>query len=320
MTFDATHESADLKRRVHEWLASEGYPLEFRTAHVFREQRINARQGHHVTDRVTNSIREIDVLGDSLLRADGVLFRAYQVVECKWSKDKPWVVFTTGRRIAPSACIAQTIGSLLGDAVLWLLTGERELYDLDLFSGEGTAGFGGRRAFEKNQDTFYATLQAVVSNSISLVRERDHQDPKALRALPPYGCIAFPIIVLEGELFEAAYNPGSGSLDLHSVNSTRVQWRGAESWRLHATVDIVKVDHLSDFLTRRRDNVQALLSRVAPALESLRLAFEQESFAPLPKQLGATGRGAVPALFRALSGVVEVADEKKRLSSSQDND
>src|SRR5260370_232246 len=82
----------------------------------------------------------------------------------KWSRDKPWVVFSSEMDpMATSACVNQTISSLLGGSIAWILSGDKQAADLALFASPARGGFGGRQAFSKGNDLFYTALQSVVS-------------------------------------------------------------------------------------------------------------------------------------------------------------
>ncbi len=88
-------ESDNLHDKLREWLNSEGYPLEFATANTFRRCGFATRQGSYVRDQESENPREIDVTA-SIHASDGdSLIRIYHVIECKWSQDKPWIVFTS---------------------------------------------------------------------------------------------------------------------------------------------------------------------------------------------------------------------------------
>lgn len=157
-----------LEQKVKDWFDSEGYPLEFPVARAFEEQGFVSHQGYYVSDEQEEQAREIDVLANMDAGLDGEGFlRVSHVIECKWSRDKPWVVFTSPRSImAESACMAQTAASSLGQAIMYCLAGEVELYPLHLFAYPERGGFSGRRAFEKQDkdgyDQFYRVVQSIV--------------------------------------------------------------------------------------------------------------------------------------------------------------
>jgi hypothetical protein len=155
--------------KVENWLDTEGYPTEFRVASTFRKHGFHVDQGDYAEDRVTGSRREIDIAASLTMKGEHSLQRVYNIVECKWSQDKPWVVFTSPTcSMAPSAIIAQTIASHLAAAVFWTLAGDTDLNQLSLFQSQpGGGGFGGRQAFSKGNDIFYTAMQGVVGNSQS---------------------------------------------------------------------------------------------------------------------------------------------------------
>lgn len=114
---DLNQNTGNLTSEVTKWFEKEGYPLEFRTAQVFQQNGFNTFQGYYCHGQ-GQDLLEIDVLAHVDLRsgsADPRLFRISYVVECKWSRDKPWVIFTS-RDCSPleSAGIAQTIGLQIG--------------------------------------------------------------------------------------------------------------------------------------------------------------------------------------------------------------
>src|SRR5262249_24084840 len=105
MTADASMPPDDLKSKVAAWLDKEGYPLEFRTANSFRRAGFRVRQSEYVRAEDGDKVREIDVAASKTWRLDKPMLRVYHVVECKWTKDKPWVVFSSPETITSSACI-----------------------------------------------------------------------------------------------------------------------------------------------------------------------------------------------------------------------
>ncbi|HEY9713755.1 MAG TPA: hypothetical protein V6C72_09810, partial [Chroococcales cyanobacterium] len=98
----------------------------------------------------------------------------HHVIECKYSGDKPWVIFTANaHQIAPSACANQTISSRFGRSIAWTLAGDRAIPRLGLFGCPKRGGFGGRQAFSKGSDQFYNAMQSVVSKANSLANSYD---------------------------------------------------------------------------------------------------------------------------------------------------
>ena len=140
-----------------------GYPTEFKAANTCRVHGFRVHQGYHVRDKKMETPREIDVVATTDHPNREHLIRVEHVLECKWSKNKPWIVFTSpNARIASAACTAQTIGNLLGSAVIWTLAGDSSLHSLDYFYTPDRLGFGGRQAFSKGADHFYSATADCV--------------------------------------------------------------------------------------------------------------------------------------------------------------
>jgi hypothetical protein len=212
LTDDASDKT--LEAGILGWLNQEGFPTEFQTANLFRKHGFTSRQGIHVRADRGAAPREVDVLATLDRRtSSGVLLRCEFVVECKWSKDKPWIVFTSPTsRLHPAACIAQTMSSALGSAALWLLAGAENCQALSLFEVSDTPGFGGRQAFSKSNDIFYAALASVTGAATSIASEYDQGRRKG--ALPQQATIVFPIVVVDGDIFKASYDAEKGDMRL----------------------------------------------------------------------------------------------------------
>src|ERR1700724_3663744 len=93
----------ELREKVKRWLGEQGYPTEFKAANICRIHGFRVWQGFHVRDEKTEVPREIDVIASADYDANNIIVRVEHVLECKWSKDKPWIVFTSpGGHMAPS--------------------------------------------------------------------------------------------------------------------------------------------------------------------------------------------------------------------------
>jgi len=286
----------NLKSKLEAWLADQGYPLEFAASNAFRNAGFNVFQGYHV-DGEHDSRREIDVLAQSTSREDEGFSRVSFVAECKWSNDKPWVVFVAGGGIATSACIAQSMGSESCRAILWARNGAEELQSLNVFRTPRPSGFGGRQAFSNNRDVFFDAMESVTQITSSYVNQykgRDLED--SIRAV----VIAFPVLVVKTRLFEASYDENVGQLCVNERPQTRIHWRGAKEWPAHATVDIVTEAHLSEFIDHCRKDTDVLLPFLQESAKSLRECVSSRSLQGLKLNRASTGLSGRPSLLRRL--------------------
>jgi hypothetical protein len=128
------------------------------------------------------------------------------------------------------------------------------LHKLDLFSTPDRPGFSGRQAFSRGNDLFYSAMQSIVDVSTLLMAQHD-EPPRPVGTVPRDAVIAFPMIVVDGQIFEAFFDEGSQDMQVEARKRVRCHWRGARSWHVHATIDVVSLDHLDDFLKTRTQEV-----------------------------------------------------------------
>jgi hypothetical protein len=291
-----------LLAKVTTWLNSEGYPTEFRTANIFRKHRFHAVQGTYVAGESENSKREIDVLASVTVDTPSGFLRISYVAECKWSSDRPWVIFTSPtNRMAPSACIAQTISSKLGGAIVWAIAGNEKLHALETFLTPQEGGFGGRQAFTKGNDPFYAAVQTAVSNCVSYVREYDR--PQRKGTIPRAGVLGFPLVVVEGDIYRAHFDTVSNEVILTATDHVRCHWKGSPSLELFATVDVVSMKHLDAFVSRRAEEINALVPIMMQSLEEIKdfgRSGRRDTITVMPGPRGFIG---IPPLLQELVAI-----------------
>jgi hypothetical protein len=296
-----------LVAKIRDWLLHQGYPLEFRVAAAFQNAGMRTSQGFYVREKHSNSIRELDVIANLKSRSERCFISVNTLVECKWSGDKPWIVFTTPRtKLAPSACIAQTIGSHFGEAMMHCLAADKRLHGFQTFSSCERNGFGGRRAFsnEGDQDHFYSAVQSIVSKSLAYVRDDD--DTLKSNKLPMSAAIAFPMIVIEGELFETYLDAGKQDLLINPVNSIRLHWRGAQDpdqWV--STVDIVRYSYLTSFLAKRKPELEAISAEMSKLVPKFIECHKQQSLKPLRIEPVSRGYTGYPGLLLKIDGLAK---------------
>jgi hypothetical protein len=291
-----------LKVKVLEWMEGEGYPVEFQTAQVLRECGYGVTQGSHY-QADSDEPREIDVIGELHAENNDLFVRVSNYVECKWSKDHPWVVFSSQHAaIAPSACISQSQGNDVGCAVLWALAGDPELHALGVFSAPRRVGFGGRQAFAKGKDQFYAAIQGAVGATQAALEERsDLGLDRAVR----YAEIGFPVVAIEGELFEAFWDEARQGMRVERRDRLRLHWQGSSAWPMRASADVVTMKALPSFFRTRQEEIDRLLPKMLACVAEMRECIRTRSMKPLTVTKGARGYTGLPEFLRRVRQDIE---------------
>jgi hypothetical protein len=288
-------EKKDLKSQVREWISKEGYPLEFKTANIFKQNLFAVRQGGYVKDFKTNTPRELDVIAECTFDNKNGLLRIQYVIECKWTGNKPWVIFSDrNSRISPGACIAQSIGSHAGEAVLWMIANSKEVQNLSIFHTPVRPGFNGRQAFSGQGDLVYSTLQSVMSACYS---EKQFYDAHKTTLLSKVGfaVIILPIIIIDGELFEAFSND-EGEIEIEERRMMRLHWKGAEAWDFHSTIDVVTINHLPEYAKTLLNDTLALAQKASEAHSLIIECAKAGGLSPLYNIPGFDKRNIPPLL------------------------
>lgn len=292
----------NLEQKVEKWINTEGYPLEFQTARAFRRAGFRVLQGYYTRDDPSGTPREIDVYASTDLLIDDLLLRVSLVIECKYAIEKPWIIFTSSASsIAPTACIAQTISSKLGHACLWCLAGDASLKDNYFFVAPDSPGFNAVQAFAKKneQDRVYSSLQSVISAAYSEAKSSDsiHKD---ITKMPRFCHILFPTISIDGQLFEAHYDSGADRIKVKDIPKCRIHWRGAEKWKHHASVDILRVDIMDSYAVEAYHAAQALLKSLSEQCRKIDSFFQTKELPNLDISCGGRGIIGIPELFHPL--------------------
>lgn len=297
----------NLKTQVYNWLRKEGYPLEYYASSCFRSAGLFVRQGSYSRPGGQTKPREIDLVVEANYADKERLLRIATIVECKWSGDKPLVIFTSKQaHIHESACICHAISSDVCDAALWLLRDDIRIKSLKTFSTPEEPGIGGRQAFGTT-DKFFNAMISVVAACTAATREIDSKS-KIDRRHFNFGLIAFPLIVVEGKIFEAVYNEDTHAIDPIEVSHSRCHWHGSPDWPLRVDIDIVSRSYLQEFAHIRRNDCDIIGHLAHQTLNDLHRAFIENDDAILRKTKGPTGRSAPPRLLYELSR--QIAERK----------
>lgn len=296
-------ENIDLETRILNWLAKEGYPLEFTVANIFRTNQFATFQGRYVKDFKSNLLREIDVIAQMDRALDESFIRINYLVECKMTKSKPWVIFTDpSARISPGAAISQSIATKLIEALLFYLTQDRRIQELSLYRSPECPGFNGRQAFSDQHDVVYSTLQSIVAASHSEVKEYEINHTDITKSLS-FGAMVKPLIVIEGKLFESSFNVDKGAVDIIEREIIRVHWKGSDAWKFHSVVDIITVDYLPKYVSQLYVETRILIDSLRAVFDLLKYAIKTKDVSDLDSLLyGLSSRFHHP-LVRQLVGI-----------------
>ncbi len=162
---------SDLKKRVEDWLGTQGYPLEFATAAAFRQHGFDVQQGTFARDPEEGISREIDILASMTERGDSsssactsssnVNGRSTSLGSSSWRLEVCHLPHVSRRRweTRPPGCFSGP------------KQGTRTFRVSASFKNQISAGFGGRQALSDKKDVFYGSHTIRNQCNLALVTE-----------------------------------------------------------------------------------------------------------------------------------------------------
>jgi hypothetical protein len=139
----------------------------------------------------------------------------------------------------------------------------------------------------------------VVSKAKAVVDEYDARCDLR-EALPEWGAVAFPAVVVRGGLFEGYMDWTSGEIVVGPTKHVRVHWRGSEDWSHHASVDIVSDEYIGEYATVRAHDAVLLLDKMRRARDNIEACWESKSLRKLDFRPAPRGTTGLPIILRTI--------------------
>jgi hypothetical protein len=238
---------SEVQTKVEAWLKDQGYPLEMRTARAFQSRGWFLHQSRRYKDPVLEKEREIDLLAFNDDPAPSSKIHGHFVIECKWSPQKPWVLFAatvqslTSMGHFRSTPMTTTATAAVKNLVL------KDISGFPLFSciAEHYAIV---QAFSRELaiDAAYSAVHAAVSAADFFAADMSKSSKHSIFYLPT--------VVLDGELFQCSLGEG-GEASVRPVDIGCLIHRTADHNKL---VHIVRESALSKFIDRAEETFRCL--------------------------------------------------------------
>ena len=198
-------EMNDLIKSILKWINDQGYPLEMEVAAAFQSNNFNVSSSDMYQDIHTGKYREIDVT--ALRWSDFERSQVVQVcwrVECKSSKDKPWIMFISSSPPDPfyplsSLCTVNFRPKLI------------DIYNQPEFANRirrleiltpNLVSHGITEAFKDGADIPYTAVISAVKASIDRIKQVEEISKiKKVKGPSVFWGVAFPTVVIDGRLF-----------------------------------------------------------------------------------------------------------------------
>lgn len=246
-----------LKNQVQEWLSQQGYPLEMRVAKALRKTGFEVRQSHYYVDSQTGEHREIDILATKT-DTIGLLEIAF-LIECK-TTSKPWILLTSDDTLTNYNRLF-AFGITSEKAKKALIQDKESLFSLPSFEKGGRAAYSATVAFTSGFDTAYKA--AMSATKAAQGRKNDLKD-ESFSSIPFQ--FAFPVIVLDGPMFECFLN--NDEMVVQEVSDSYLFYANNHCEDPSACIRIVSSENLEQFAREADTLAESLLKVLEPTIEN----------------------------------------------------
>ena len=167
------HQDKNLKKRILEWLETQGYPLELEVAQAFQKEGFTVSVSDWYKDFDSGEMREIDVTALKWSNTDKpqslqVCFR----IECKAAHNKPWIIFLSKSQpdnyIPFKLMVTDEYRSFLTDVLTKNEDTRSRIKSLPLLRSH-LAGHSVTQAYTSGQDIPYKAVTSSIKASIDRV-------------------------------------------------------------------------------------------------------------------------------------------------------
>jgi hypothetical protein len=270
-----------LNQKVIDWLKDQGYPLEMKMSLILQENGFKVIQSEYYSDPENKDPREIDIFASKQKIIKDVLFRISYVIECKHSKDKPWLLFTSNEtKLADQARVAQRAANSLGRFYLNEIALNENAQSLDLFKLPNRPAYGITQAFTSGKDVCYAAVTSVSKATSANVEELDSMTKTNLRKFTLFRrkiCSIFmPIVIVDGNLLEVFLDENAKIL-VNEIENGTLLWRNPLVGMPHTIINIISANDFERYINLADNSISKFFELAENELKaSLSNAKERE--------------------------------------------
>ena len=254
-----------IEAKLTEWLETQGYPLEMKVALEFEKAGLGTSISSFYRDPKSGDVREIDVLAYRYDSRPDIDIRVLFVIECKSSRDHPWVFFASGpgNPLERTVRTIFTVASKTGRQLINRIRRKPEASQIPLFLKVERPSYGGTQAFTSGKDVVYGALMSVLNATFARLNQSEEQSTQW-----PLIEIVFPLIVTDAPLFEYSLT-SEGRPSLREVSETVLVWKNPSFGRNLSVVSVVSSSAIDDFARRANLTSTTLMDAFPQVIEQI---------------------------------------------------
>jgi hypothetical protein len=274
--------SDSLESRILGWLREQGFPLEMEVASMAKAAGFEVSQSDYYLDPDGGEPREIDLVL-SLNNLKGGFSLTYNLfVECKSSRDKPWLMFSTPNELGISLTDENRfkfielqsafISNDLADTLLLRSTFNGNVDNLyPRLNTEPLLGYGVTQAFSQAGDAPFKAMMSATKAALSHTKRMG-----AMFGLSVPMIFSTPVVVIDVPLLAVSFSSESNELEVCEIRRGNLYWKHVVGGRSRIGVYIVTKQELPVFLADCYASAQWWINVDEESLEKIR----SEKFGP----------------------------------------
>lgn len=259
--------------RLKDWLATQGYPLEMRVGAAFQAKGFATGLQHFYRDpQEPETYREIDVIASDTVDVGETHVRVTFVVECKSSRDAPWVLFVASPEAVLQSRVrtAFMLSSRLAKPYITRISTTPQIQALPLLAPTPRPAYGATDAF-KRVDVVYDAARSVLKAALAQIKTADDD-----AAMYPVVELIFPVLITEARLFQA-YLGEQNSIELAEVDTALLMWRNPSLTHTASFINVVNDKALTSFVNAARETTNGLLKADKDAIDRVETRWRREN-------------------------------------------
>jgi len=266
--------SDPLEKKIEQWLQKQGYPLEMESAFIAKSCGFEVSQSDCYFDPDENQPREIDlVLG--VQKYVGKFNLDYKLfVECKSTREKPWLLFATENDLVEREGEEKSIKSigthgaflsneLGGTLLLQSFYNGKHNHLFPRLDTRPTLGYGVTQAFSEGNETPFKALMSSTKAALWYAKKF------GVGMLSTPFVFATPVVVIDAPLFSVVFSEKTSEIELEEVSRGWLHWKHVVDGRSRIGVYIVQKAELKSFLTECYASASWWVSQDVGTLQSI---------------------------------------------------
>jgi hypothetical protein len=245
-------------KNITEWIKDQGYPLEMYCENLLSENSFNVIQSLHYEDEETKKYREIDILATKFKIHNNVTFNFSIVIECKLSKEKPWLLFVRKPHMDYKEEVLKDVFMTYNGRILVAKSTEIKSLSLLTINSE-KIGFNLTQCFTSGKDIPYQALMSTINACEYLVRKSDSSTKNFCN-------FYFPVIVIDTDLYECQ-STVADDITIYKVEASKLLTIRSYSDRSSILHSIVTKTGFKSFVESLSIEIESMISKMNAEFE-----------------------------------------------------